>query len=272
MLTQAQLQTIEQIFHAAVDCTPDQLRTILDTACAGDAALRITIESLLASDREEQAFVETSIAAVAANVIANGEPESLVGKTIGHYRIVTQIGAGGMGEVYLAIDTIVGRNAALKFLPPHLSSNTERLRRFEQEARAIASLTHPNIMTIYEVGADNARRYIASELIEGETLHQRLRHGRIVIHEAVEIAIQVGSALAAAHSAGVIHRDVKPQNIMLRDDGYVKVLDFGIAKLADSAPVESSSQYLGASGVMANRWKPETSFQTADGSLVGTLE
>src|SRR5205823_11835404 len=123
--------------------------------------------------------------------------------------------------------------AALKVLPAHLSSNVERLRRFEQEARAVAGLNHPNIMTIYKVGTDDSRRYIASELIEGETLHERLARGGVEIREAIEIAIQVASALAAAHSAGVVHRDIKPQNIMLRPDGYVKVLDFGIAKLAE---------------------------------------
>src|SRR5438552_10328851 len=138
-----------------------------------------------------------------------------------------------MGEVYLASDINAGRTAALKVLPAHLGSNMERLRRFEQEARAVAGLNHPNIMTIYEVSADDSTPYIASELIEGETLHERLAHGRMELHEAIEIAIQVGSALAAAHSAGVVHRDIKPQNIMLRPDGYVKVLDFGIAKLAE---------------------------------------
>ena len=227
------LQTIEETFHAALDCDPDQLNAFLDTRCGGDKALRTKVEALLASHRKAETSVEISISAVAANIIGNRQPDSLIGETIGHYRILKRIGAGGMGEVYLASDINAGRTAALKVLPAHLSSNVERLRRFEQEARAVAGLNHPNIMTIYEVGADDSRRYIASELIEGETLHERLARGGVEIREAIEIAIQVVSALAAAHSAGVVHRDIKPQNIMLRPDGYVKVLDFGIAKLAE---------------------------------------
>src|SRR5207245_2436851 len=191
-----------------------------------------TIEALLASHQKEETFVETSIAAVAANLIENTQPDSLIGDTIGHYKVEKRVGAGGMGEVYLATDINVGRTAALKVLPARLGGNKERLRRFEREARAVAGLNHPNIMTIYEVGADDSDRYIASELIEGETLHERLARGHMELNEAIEIAIQVASALAAAHSAGVVHRDIKPQNIMLRPDGYVKVLDFGIAKLA----------------------------------------
>src|SRR5438270_6915009 len=227
------LQTIEETFHAALECEPNRLSSFLDTRCAGDTALRTEVEALLASHRKEETSVEISIAACAANILESERLGPRVGETIGHYRILKPIGAGGMGEVYLASDINAGRTAALKVLPAHLGSNMERLRRFEQEARAVAGLNHPNIMTIYEVGADNSRRYIASELIEGETLHERLARGRVEIREAIEIAIQVATALAAAHSAGVVHRDIKPQNIMLRPDGYVKVLDFGIAKLAE---------------------------------------
>lgn len=227
------LQTIEETFHAALECEPGQLSTFLDTRCAGDEALRAKVEALLASHRRAETSVEISIAAVAASIVGNGQLDSLTGATIGHYRIENRIGAGGMGEVYLASDINVGRTAALKLLPAHLSGNEERLRRFQQEARAVAGLNHPNIMTIYEVGTDNSRRYIVSELIEGETLHQRLARGRLEVKEAIEIAIQVASALVAAHSASVVHRDIKPQNIMLRPDDYVKVLDFGIAKLAE---------------------------------------
>jgi len=227
------LQTIEETFHAALECEPNRLSSFLDTRCAGDTALRTEVEALLASHRKEETSVEISIAACAANILESEQLGPLVGETIGHYRILKPIGAGGMGEVYLASDINAGRTAALKVLPAHLGSNMERLRRFEQEARAVAGLNHPNIMTIYEVGADDSRRYIASELIEGETLHERLARGRVEIREAIEIAIQVATALAAAHSAGVVHRDIKPQNIMLRPDGYVKVLDFGIAKLAE---------------------------------------
>src|SRR5438270_1747143 len=138
-----------------------------------------------------------------------------------------------MGEVYLATDMTAGRKAALKLLPMRFTGNANRLKRFQQEARAVVGLNHPNILTVYEIGEDHSTHYIASELIEGETLRQRLLRGRIEVGEAVDVAIQVASALAAAHEAGIVHRDINPGNIMLRPDGYVKVLDFGIAKLAE---------------------------------------
>src|SRR5204862_5995517 len=130
-------------------------------------------------------------------------------------------------------DMTAGRNAALKFLPMRFTADAERLKRFQQEAHAVVGLNHPNILTIYEIGEDRSTHYIASELIEGETLRQRLMRGRMEVGEAVDVAIQVASALAAAHETGIVHRDVNPGNIMLRPDGYVKLLDFGIAKLAE---------------------------------------
>jgi eukaryotic-like serine/threonine-protein kinase len=155
------------------------------------------------------------------------------GTTLGHYRIVSKIGTGGMGEVYLAEDIHLGRPVALKILPPDLSSDNDRLRRFEQEARAASALNHPNIITIHEVGTHDGARFIATEFIEGRTLRDHLREHPLSIHEALDVAIQVASALQAAHQAGIIHRDIKPENIMLRPDGYVKVLDFGIVKLTE---------------------------------------
>src|SRR6266404_344429 len=138
-----------------------------------------------------------------------------------------------MGEVYLATDIVAGRRAALKLLPLRFTGDAERLKRFEQEARAVVGLNHPNVVTVYEIGEENSIHYIASELIEGETLRDRLTRGSMQLSEALDVAIQIASALAAAHSAGVVHRDIKPENIILRPDGYVKVLDFGIAKLAE---------------------------------------
>src|SRR6266508_6039863 len=226
------LETIEDIFHAALDCAPDQLNAFLDKQCAGDEALRHKVEELLAAHRQAGSFVETPIAVLATSIVEDGETDSLTGQTIGHYKVSKLIGAGGMGEVYVASDVRACRKAALKVVPTRFTGDAARLKRFQQEARAVAALNHPNILTIYEVGADGSVEYIASELIEGETLRQRLARG-MQLSEAVEIAIQVAGALAAAHSAGIVHRDVKPENIMLRPDGYVKVLDFGIAKLAE---------------------------------------
>ncbi len=236
-------QTIKEIFHAALDCEPERLGSFLDETCAGDEVLRGKIEALLASHEQAGSFIETPVAALAAKIAQDGQANLLIGQTIGHYKISKRIGTGGMGEVYLASDITVRRKAALKLLPARLTGDAERLKRFQQEARAVARLNHPNILTVYEVGVDNSTRYMASELIEGETLRQRLARGRLEVGEAVEIAIQVAGALAAAHDAGIVHRDIKPANIMLRPDGYVKVLDFGIAKLAErEAPVAMAAE------------------------------
>src|SRR6266702_1206401 len=232
-MTPARLQTIEEIFHAALDQEPDQVARFLDSACEGDELLRRKVEALLASRQRVGSFIETSAAGIATRIIENGQADLLVGQTFGHYKISKRIGSGGMGEVYLATDVTAGRKAALKLLPERFTGDAERLKRFQQEAHAVVGLNHPNILTIYEIGEDHSIHYIASELIEGETLCQRLTRGRMEVGEAIDVAIQVASALAAAHDTGIVHRDIKPENIMLRPDGYVKVLDFGIAKLAE---------------------------------------
>ena len=232
-MTPARFQRIEEIFLAALEQKPDQVNAFLDTACEGDAALRREVEALLASDQRAGRFIETSSVGLATKVIQNQQVDSLVGRTIGHYKISESIGIGGMGEVYLATDITAGRKAALKLLPLRFTGDAERLKRFQQEAHAVVGLNHPNILTVYEIGEDHSIHYIASELIEGETLRQHLTRGRMELIEAVDVAIQMASALAAAHNAGIVHRDIKPENIMLRPDGYVKVLDFGIAKLAE---------------------------------------
>src|SRR5213596_3768084 len=232
-MTPARFQAIEEIFRAALDHQPDQISTFLDTACEGDELLRREVEALLASRQRAASFIETSAVGLATRIVQNGQADSLVGQTIGHYKISESIGTGGMGEVYLATDIVAGRKAALKLLPLRFTGDTDRLKRFQQEAHAVVGLNHPNILTVYEIGEDHAIHYIASELIEGETLRDRLARGRMPLSEAVDVAIQVTSALAAAHETGIVHRDIKPENIMLRPDGYVKVLDFGIAKLAE---------------------------------------
>jgi len=231
-MTPAQLQTIKEIFHVALEQEPDQVSAFLDTACNGDEALRREVEELLASSQKAGRFIERSAVGLATKIIQNGQAD-LLGQTFGHYKISKRIGSGGMGEVYLAADVTAGRKAALKLLPMRFTGHAERLKRFQQEAHAVVALNHPNILTVYEIGQDHSAHYIASELIEGETLRERLMRGRMRLSEAVDVGIQVASALDAAHRTGIIHRDIKPENIMLRPDGYVKVLDFGIAKLAE---------------------------------------
>jgi eukaryotic-like serine/threonine-protein kinase len=158
----------------------------------------------------------------------------MIRDTLSHYRVMKKIGAGGMGEVYLAEDTHLRRRVALKILSPDFTSDAGQLRRFEQEAHAASALNHPNIITIYEVGLDEDTHFIATEFVEGETLREHLSRTRISLRKTLDIAIQVASALAASHEAGIVHRDIKPENIMLRPDGYIKVLDFGIAKLTEN--------------------------------------
>src|SRR5438477_1011988 len=231
--TSAPLETIEQILYAALEEEPDQVPHFLETACGSDEVLRRKVEALLASRERVGNFIETPAVGIATRIIENAQADSLVGQTFGHYKISKRIGSGGMGEVYLATDTTAGRKAALKLLPMRFTGDAERLKRFRQEAHAVVALNHPNILTVYEIGEDHSTHYIASELIEGETLRQRLARGPMELSEAIDVAIQVASALAAAHEAGIVHRDINPRNIMLRPDGYVKVLDFGIAKLAE---------------------------------------
>jgi len=269
-MTPAQLRTIEEIFHAALDQQPEQLSAFLDVACEGDEALRHKVETLMTARGQAADFIETSAVGLATKVIQNRQADSLLGQTIGHYKISGRIGSGGMGEVYLATDVMAGRKAAVKLLPTLFTGDPERLKRFQQEARAVVGLNHPNIVTVYEIGEDNSTHYIASELIEGGNLRQRLRRGPVQFSEVIDIAIQVASALLAAHEAGVVHRDIKPENIMLRPDGYAKVLDFGIAKLAESAFAEPPSQCFGVPGVTADGAESTTLADTNLGSILGT--
>ena len=215
-MTPARLQTIEEIFHAALDQKPDQVGAFLERACEGDDVLLRHVEALLASHQGGGDFIEIPATGIATRIIEDGQADLLVGQTIGHYKISKRIGSGGMGEVYLAIDITAGRKAALKLLPARFTGDAGRLKRFQQEARAVVGLNHPNILTVYEIGEDQSTHYIASELIEGETLRQRLGRGGMALSETIDVAIQVATALAAAHEAGIVHRDIKPENIMLR--------------------------------------------------------
>jgi len=188
----------------------------------------------------------------------------VIGQTLSHYRILTKLGAGGMGEVYLAEDTALDRRVALKLLPPEHTQDQERVRRFRQEARAASALNHPNILTVHEVGEAEGHLFIATEFIDGETLRAALaRAGRMDTREALTVATQVASALAVAHEAGIVHRDIKPENIMLRADGYVKVLDFGLAKLTEAVPPQPTDA--------RTRTMPFAA-QTEAGVVIGTAQ
>ena len=210
--------------------TREERAAFLDRACAGDEELRREVESLIASHEQASNFIATPALAVAAGLLARRD--SLVGQTVAHYRVLSLVGEGGMGEVYLAEDTRLGRRVALKLLSAAFTNDDDRMRRFMQEARAASALNHPNILTVHEIGRANGVDFIATEFIEGETLRPSMAKRRLKLTQALDVAAQVAGALAAAHAAGVVHRDIKPENIMVRPDGYVKVLDFGLAKLA----------------------------------------
>ncbi len=224
-------QRIEQLCQAVLDLEVGARAAFLHQACAGDDALRCEVESLLKHHERAEGFIETPALQVAAKMIVKEQAKSVTGRQISHYQIISLLGVGGMGEVYLARDTQLGRQVALKLLPEHLTENQENLCRFEQEARAASALNHPNIVTIHEIGATEGTHFIATEHVDGKTLRQFITNGAVKLSETLDIVIQVASALAAAHAAGIVHRDIKPENVMVRTDGYAKVLDFGLAKL-----------------------------------------
>jgi serine/threonine protein kinase len=227
----------KDIFEQALALATESRAKFLDEACAGDRIVRREVEELLTSFDETASFLETPAVA-----LRNGKLEN--GQIFGHYEIIEQIGAGGMGEVFLAKDTRLLRRVALKLLPAELSADKEKLRRFEQEAFAASSLNHPNILTIYEIGATDQMNFIAAEFIEGETLRDQLKRGELTFERILEIAVQTVSALCAAHEAHIVHRDIKPENIMIRRDKLVKILDFGLAKTVRMFDIDESGKSL----------------------------
>lgn len=222
-------QRVKEIFDGALERQGDERAEFLDRACDGNAEVRNEVESLLRSYEVAGSFME-SPAVAHADLDQKLTPR----QRVKHYQIVNLIGEGGMGEVYLATDTILGRRVALKVLPAFVSKDPERLRRFTQEARAASRLSHPNVCVVHEIGeTDDGRPFIAMEYVEGMMLRQRIRHQAMKLGDVLDIAIQIAEGLIAAHEAGIVHRDIKPENIIIRPEGYVKILDFGLAKLTE---------------------------------------
>jgi non-specific serine/threonine protein kinase len=255
-------QRIQALLQSALERESDERVSFLQEACAGDESLRRQLESLLVSYEQAGSFLESPAAQVGAPLVNDARAKLAAGDAMGPYRILSQIGSGGMAEVYLAQDTRLGRRIALKLLSASFIKDEERVRRFRQEASAASALNHPNILTIHEVGQTDSAHFIATEFIEGETLRQRLTRGQIPPTEALEITIQIASALSAAHAAGIVHRDIKPENIMIRRDGYVKVLDFGIAKLTERPDYGRGADSEGATRILLN---------TNPGMIMGTV-
>jgi len=233
-VTPEQWHRVKEVFEEALGHAPEERSAFLGQACGADDLLHSEVNSLLSSYEQETGFMETPAGTLAAEFLAKEESAALIGQQISHYQIMREIGRGGMGVVYLAEDIDLSRRpVALKLLPTNLTTDPERLRRFEREARAASALNHPNILTIHEIGQRDGRHFIATEFIDGITLREQMRIQELKLSEALNIAAQIASALVAAHGAGIVHRDIKPENIMIRGDGYVKVLDFGLAKLTE---------------------------------------
>ncbi len=232
-------QQIDELFHAALACQPEHRTEFLVNECAGDATLHREVESLLSSLADAEDFIEVPAGDVAAELLGIHKSAFEAGQQIENYRIVRQLGSGGMGEVFLADDIRLNRKVALKLLPSHFTANPNRVRRFEREARAASALNHPNIVTIYALGQSNITHFIATEFVDGKTLRQLINEKPFTLNETLNVSVQVADALSAAHAAGIVHRDIKPENVMIRRDGYVKILDFGLAKLTEQQRIDS---------------------------------
>jgi soluble lytic murein transglycosylase-like protein len=247
-MTPEQWQKVEGVLQGALDRPAPERASFLDEACAGDDQLMAEATSLVNAYDQAGDFIEQPALAFDARVLIGGDLDCKLGSQIGPYNILQRLGAGGMGEVYLAQDERLDRPVALKILPAYFASDETRLRRFQREARAASALNHPNILTIHEVGYSAGIPYISTEFIDGATIRELVNEHQLSFDEIFDIAEQVASALAAAHTAGIVHRDIKPENIMRRSDGLVKILDFGIAKLLEpEAPDHLGQTQLGAS-------------------------
>ena len=232
-MTPDRYHQLEELCHQALDKPAGERAAFVKAACAGDEALRRDLETLLASSEAAGSFLEHPPGDLAAAVLQHEEDRSADQQTLSHYRLRSRLGAGGMGEVHLAQDLQLGRSVALKLLPRELAEDREQRRRLVFEAQAASTLNHPNIAQIYEIGqTDDGARFIAMEYVPGRTLGSILRERRLPLAEAVTLAVQVADALEEAHAKGIVHRDIKPANVMVTPRGQVKVLDFGLAKMA----------------------------------------
>lgn len=232
IMTPEQWQKVDEVFQGALDCAPHDRASFLDEVCEGDPELRLEADTLIKAHDRSGDFIEQPAVVEDARVLVDALDHN-IGRDIGAYTILERLGAGGMGEVYLAQDRRLNRRVALKILPSLFASDDMRLRRFQREAQAASALNHPNILTIHEVGEHDGVWFIATEFIDGQTVRELIEDAALPVAEILDIAEQVASGLATAHAAGIVHRDIKPENIMKRSDGLVKILDFGIVKLLE---------------------------------------
>ena len=258
-MTPDRWKRVEDVLQSALERKPADRAAFLQQACTGDESIRKEVESLLASSDQADDFLKSPAFEDAAQLLADPKNNSMLGQRLGFYQILSQLGAGGMGEVYLAEDRRLGRKVALKVLPAFFTRNEERVQRFKQEARAASALNHPNVATIYEIGEADQTIYIAMEYVEGLTLAAKISEQQLEAAQIIEIAAQVADALNEAHTRGTTHRDIKPENIMVSERGHAKVLDFGLAKIRAARSDAPTSEM----AVMT---------QTAPGIVMGTVK
>jgi serine/threonine protein kinase len=247
-MTPERWNRVKCVLQEALEITPEQRPAFLDRACSTDHSLRREVESLLSSSNEVRSSFMKSSAEAGLRLSRS--------TMLGDFEILSLVGAGGMGEVYRARDRRLDRDVAIKVLPRFVSFDLERLSRFEQEAKAAAALNHPNILAVFQMGTYEGAPYLVSELLEGETLRDQVKHGSIAPKKAIDYGIQIAHGLAAAHGKGIIHRDLKPENLFVTSDGRIKILDFGLAKLTHA---ESETQVT------------KQTFDTEPGAVLGTV-
>ena len=243
-MTPERWRQVQDLFHEALETPADRRAAFLEASCSGDPDLRQSVERMLAADAAASDLFDGGPASLAGELVSPADLDarlahliadpstSMVGRTLAKHHILSPIGAGSMGEVYLARDIVLDRRVALKLLPRRFTSDPDRIDRFMREAKAASALNHPNILTIYEVGQVDDTWFIATEFVEGVSLRHRLAAGPLELREAIDLVLQCAAALEAAHRAGIIHRYLKPENVMIRPDGVVKVVDFGLARAA----------------------------------------
>ncbi len=256
-MTPERYQRIVDLFQKIVEVGNDRRDVILDQSCAGDEDLRREVHAMLAAHEQVTHVTEKPPDDLTTVAMDENLARSLIGQKLGEYEVTARLGSGGMGEVFLAVDTRLRRKVALKLLPEEYTTDPVRLRRLEEEARAVSALNHPNIVTIHGIGQAGIITFLVTEFVPGLTLREQTATGPLPPKQVIDIAIQVVAALAVAHNAGVVHRDIKPENIMVRPDGLVKILDFGIAKARELPTV---------SGAFAR----SSELNTARGIVVGT--
>ena len=255
-MTSAQWELVKETFEAALDRPLPERSAFIADACHGDEEVRREVESLLSAHEHDADFMNEPVGAL----LPSDEPVLAAGQCFGHYEQIALLGKGGMGQVYMAVDTRLGRKVALKLLPSTLTNDPTYVPLLEREARAASALNHPNIITIHDVGEVDSIHFMTTEFVEGETLRERMSRTPMNTSEVLDIALQVAAALQAAHESGIVHRDIKPENIMLRRDGVVKVLDFGLAKLTQQYPANLQIKH----GILSK-------LETHAGSIKGTV-